>query len=146
MFDQAKPVLNINRSREFAVKYAGLIEPRECFRNATQLCIATSLDQLSLFYCEGWSCAEFLIPLHYAWLYDPQTNEIVDPTWAFHEKLSGLYRATFTVTANNLLNVLRDFGSIKFPLVNYKPYNVHSSQHLIVLKEFVQELQGDQDS
>lgn len=50
-------------------------EPRACFANARR--VARTHKRLQ--YCEGIACG--IIPTTHAWLIDPATLVVVDPTW-----------------------------------------------------------------
>ncbi len=62
-----------------AAKYKGARGvPKECFKNACDLHEARP----NLVYVEGYALRHSLcIPMHHAWLADPKTHEVVDPTW-----------------------------------------------------------------
>jgi hypothetical protein len=51
--------------------------PRECFQNCLNIA-----DDANLIYCEGFAIRPSLgMLIHHAWCIDPDTEEVVDPTW-----------------------------------------------------------------
>ena len=55
-------------------------EKKQCFKNSTRL---VSAKRERYVYCEGVAInAEFLgLPIEHGWVYDLQTNQIIDLTW-----------------------------------------------------------------
>lgn len=51
--------------------------PRECFQNCLNIA-----DDVNLIYCEGFAIRpELGMLIHHAWCIDPESEEVVDPTW-----------------------------------------------------------------
>lgn len=63
----------------FAAKYKGVRgEAKQCFKNAYDLLVVRD----NLIYVEGYAIRPSLgLLIHHAWLADPKTQEVIDPTW-----------------------------------------------------------------
>ncbi len=87
-----------------AAKYKGARGvPKDCFKNTYDLLAARP----HLLYVEGYATRPTLgILIHHAWLADPKSQEVIDPTWDYPEHCD-YFGVPFT-HAEVLIEVLRN--------------------------------------
>lgn len=92
---------------------------KECWSNALRAAsMAKLLDLGTLEYVEGWVVGnELPIPMSHAWLRDPITKTIIDPTPVYHESEAGhTYFPAVSYGRTGLAKVAQEVGIQPFAL------------------------------
>lgn len=103
-FLQAHGVLSMGAPRPVGLRRG---RPRECFRNAWDLCLGRGMD-----YWESWAWDPRVgaMPFHHAWCVASRTGAVVDPTWPEPELCAYLGVHIPTELLCEVLNATSRFG------------------------------------
>lgn len=122
--------IDLLKSRELGTRFQS--RQNECYHNCLLIAVILAEKEPDLCYVEG--TLEFMgIPLDHAWLYDSQTQRIIDPTLAllphFEDKLDAhVYVGRYFVKQTGLLTVSEQVGNhdVTLPLfLDYGGHHVH---------------------